>query len=157
MDMRRGEEEPSELDAGLVPMEEEREGKRMHGVSLRPPSMLSSLCLQDFGICTDSLCRLLRFWDAFSPRLLSFSSKCFFSLAQTLHVADKVRPAESHQRIQLGLSSQAGNSDWRGRNIECQWKWSSLLWLLPVLTAPALSPTAPHSPLWTNPVFFFCT
>lgn len=154
---RRREGEPTELDAGLVPMEEEREGKRMHRVSLRPPSTLSSLCLQDFGICPGSLCCLLRFGDTFSPRLLNFSSKCFFSLAQTFHVADKVRPAESHQRIQLGLSSQAGTLtegveilSVSENGVPCCSSFQFLrLQPFPLLPLP--------SPLWINPVFFFCT
>lgn len=107
---RRG-GETSELHAGLVPMEEERKGKRMHGVSLRPPGMLSSFCLRHFGVCADSLCCLLRFGDAVLSKTPQLLQQMLFSLAQTLHVADKFRPAESHQRIQLGLSSQAGNSD----------------------------------------------
>lgn len=95
----------SELDAGLVPMEGEGR-KRMHRVSLRPASALFPLPprlwnLRRLTVLPPS------FGDTFSPRLLNFSSKCFFSLAQTLHVADKVRPAESIKRIQLGLSSQS--------------------------------------------------
>ena len=84
------------------------EGKEDAGLS--PPAS-SSFCLQDFGVCADSLCCLLSFGDAVLPKTPQLLQQMLFSLAQTLHVADKFRPAESHQRIQLGLSSQAGNSD----------------------------------------------
>lgn len=69
--------EPSELHAGLVPMEEERKGKRMHGVSQTTQQALPFASKTSEFAQTHCAASFV-LGMPFSPRLLNFSSRCFF-------------------------------------------------------------------------------